>query len=215
MAYQVLLLSVHSTPLDIVAGKSGEEQVKEAIDRAEKESEQAAKENIKTVAKAKVETEHFVLKPVDLKETLDKKVEELSKLHEKHKEKQDEGSKVPDKESSKLTKSESESILAKLVTSNEVSKFTKTDVELAKLAKAGDIKDLSKDADIKEFIFKDTNKDILKGKVKASSEDAYSVAKENAALEDESDKKMVDMAKKLNNLVLKFQKKMGMTNFMT
>ncbi|XP_047136609.1 uncharacterized protein LOC100209407 isoform X2 [Hydra vulgaris] len=200
----LLMQNVHSTPLDIVAGKSGEEQVKEAIDRAEKESELAAKESIKTVAKAKVETQHFILKPVDLKETLDKKVEELSKLHEKHKDKQNEDSKTPDKDLSKLTKSESDVILSKLATSNEVSKFTKTDVELEKLAKAGDIKDLSKDTDIKEYIFKDTNKDNVKAKV--SNED---VVKENAALEDESDKKMVDMAKKLNNLVLKFQKKMG------
>ncbi|XP_057294244.1 myb-like protein X isoform X2 [Hydractinia symbiolongicarpus] len=153
---------VFAKPLDIVAGKSGEQQVKEALDKAEKESEQAAKETRnKEGEHNQEEAEHFTSSgdkstrsSTDLKETLDKKVAELAKFHEKPKSKED------------------------------------THV-----------------ADVKEKEVADLNKGDKE--ISAELTSAETKEKENAALEEESDKKMVEMAKKLNNLVLKFQKKMG------
>ncbi|XP_057294246.1 protein PopA1-like isoform X4 [Hydractinia symbiolongicarpus] len=158
----LLLYNVFAKPLDIVAGKSGEQQVKEALDKAEKESEQAAKETRnKEGEHNQEEAEHFTSSgdkstrsSTDLKETLDKKVAELAKFHEKPKSKED------------------------------------THV-----------------ADVKEKEVADLNKGDKE--ISAELTSAETKEKENAALEEESDKKMVEMAKKLNNLVLKFQKKMG------
>lgn len=167
---------MEANPLDIVAGKSGEEQVKEALDRAEKESEQAAKENQKKGSseeeeKEKVETflslddklssnDKSTRSSTDLKETLDKKVAELAKFHEKPKTSKEDAHTSPDRKEKELA---------------EISKGDK--------------------------------------EISAELSSAESKEKENAALEEESDKKMVEMAKKLNNLVLKFQKKMGTRKF--
>lgn len=154
---------MYAKPLDIVAGKSGEQQVKEALDKAEKESEQAAKETRKKEGEQNQEdAEHFTSSgdkstrsSTDLKETLDKKVAELAKFHEKP-------------------------------------KSSKEDTHVA---------------DVKEKEVADLNKGDKE--ISAELTSAETKEKENAALEEESDKKMVEMAKKLNNLVLKFQKKMG------
>lgn len=159
----LLLYNVYAKPLDIVAGKSGEQQVKEALDKAEKESEQAAKETRKKEGEQNQEdAEHFTSSgdkstrsSTDLKETLDKKVAELAKFHEKP-------------------------------------KSSKEDTHVA---------------DVKEKEVADLNKGDKE--ISAELTSAETKEKENAALEEESDKKMVEMAKKLNNLVLKFQKKMG------
>ena len=143
--------------MDIVVGKTGEEQVKEALDRAEKESEEAARENHKSAtAKLRQETAEFLSSneldnsnkltrssSTDLKSTLDKKVEELAKFHDRH------------LEHSRL--------------SNEL---------------------------LDNHLPHSTNVE--------ETQDGVAVTQD-----DDSDKKMVEMAKKLNNLVLKFQRKMG------
>ena len=143
--------------MDIVVGKTGEEQVKEALDRAEKESEEAARENHKSAtAKLRQETAEFLSSneldnskkltrssSTDLKSALDKKVEELAKYHDRH------------LEHSRL--------------SNELLD-----------------KNLPHSANVEE------------------TQDSVT-----ATADEDSDKKMVEMAKKLNNLVLKFQRKMG------
>lgn len=187
----ILFNVTHSHPLDIVAGKTGEEQVRDALDRAEKESAQAAKEHSdkSTTAKLKQETEEFLSdstnkltrSSTDLKATLDKKVEELAKFHEKHNDHNNNNNNDHNSDHKILSFSEN---LVQPSISSLIQNKLKTTVSLAEIAKGDhDISDELNTAETKE--------------------------KENAVLEDESDKKMVEMAKKLNNLVLKFQKKMG------
>lgn len=175
--------------LDVVANKTGEEQVKEALNKAEKESAQAAKnKNVKNdnsndtkkdQKDEKLGKHAMLLKNAsavtsddsntqskikeDLNKIIAQKVAELQKLREKSK---------------KLSGDNNEEIEHKSI---------KKEKDSAKLERVS--------ADV------NTVSNLLKS--------AENKEKENSKLEEASDKKMVDMARKLNKLVLKFQRRMG------
>ena len=146
-------LHVLVNALDVVSGKSGEEQVKEALERAQKESEDAARKDKQESpsAREQLELKHYLkekqdsvvnhdLFSSDLASVLGRKVEVLRKYHEN-----------------------------RIANSNN----NQNNME-SKLVNNGEMKE-----------------------------------KSDSLMERESDRKMVEMARKLNNLVQKFQRKIG------
>ena len=155
--------------MDVVENKTGAEQVKAALSKAENESNIASKTqstsvNANNSKPPATKTKNFLKAPTSagdekLDEMIESKVKQLDKLRKRQKE-----TKNSDKNKSTI--------------------------------KTGDESDVD-DGSTSE-------KDLT-----ASLRKTENVEKENSDLEEASDQKMTNMAKKLNKLVAKFQNKIG------
>ena len=153
--------------LDVVQNKTGAEQVKDALSKAENESNLAAKTQgstpSSTTSKSKsAETKNFldnktptVAADEKLDKMIDSKVKQLDNLRKRHNNKE--------------------------------------------------VKDNTDD---------DVTDDGSTSSIKASLKKTEDAEKENSDMEEASDQKMASMAKKLNKLVAKFQKKIGRVLFL-
>lgn len=152
-----LIFFEYVNALDVVAGKSGEEQVKEALERAQKESEEAArKDKQESISeREQLELKHFLKGRQD---TLGNHA---------------------------LLSSDLANVLGRKV--DELRKYTSS---------RG---------------MNNNNQMTLEGKTLKHEGEELAAMKEDSdsMLERESDRKMVEMARKLNNLVQKFQRKIG------
>lgn len=151
--------------MDVVQNKSGAEQVKDALSKAEKESNLASKtkgsnSSSSTSKNNSTETKNFLNKTLTvaadekLDKIIDSKVKQLDNLRKRHQNKE-----------------------------------IKTDTD-----------DITDDGSAS-----DTSSSSLTDSLKKTE----NAEKENSDLEEASDQKMTFMAKKLNKLVAKFQKKIG------
>jgi len=173
--------------LDVVSNKTGAEQMKDALSKAEKESNLAAKvptkdDRNRTDSKSNSETKKFISKA-----TRGDQVKETSKA-----------SLSSDDRLDKIIESKIGQ-LEKLQKRHKAIRDAKEKLNKIKQTVAGDSASLLSDSPTERL-----TENIRKAEEKE---------KENSALEEQSDTKMLQMAKKLNTLVLKFQKKIGKHDF--